>query len=75
MEAGATNFDTVKNFEDIDPRLREMLAKCETAEDILKLAKQEGIELTDEDLDAIAGAGAELSWTYVPSCSKAAEEG
>ncbi|MBP3892655.1 MAG: Nif11-like leader peptide family natural product precursor [Atopobiaceae bacterium] len=67
------NFESIKNFEDIDPKLREMLAKCETAEDILKLAKQEGVDLTDEDLDAISGGSVRASWTYVPKCRKSAE--
>ena len=38
----------------------EQIAKikaCESQEEILKLAKEEGIELTDEQLEAVSGGG------------------
>ena len=44
------------NFEDLkDPELQEKLKSAKTAEDILELAKEEGYELADEDLDSVSG--------------------
>ena len=40
---------------------KEQIAKvkaCKNQEEMLKLAKEEGIELTDEQLEAISGGGA-----------------
>lgn len=39
----------------------EQIAKireCKSQEELLKLAKEEGIELTDEQLEAVSGGGA-----------------
>ena len=43
-------FDELKN-----PELQEKLKACQTAEELLALAKAEGYELSDENLEAIAG--------------------
>ena len=45
------------NLEDLSPELQEKAKACKTVEDILTLAKDEGMELSDEELDAIAGGG------------------
>ena len=44
-------------FEDknISPELREKAAECKTTEELVALAKQEGYELSDEELEAISG--------------------
>ena len=42
-------------FEDLTPEQMEKAKACKTPEDILALAKEEGYELTDEELAAIAG--------------------
>ncbi|MBO7674913.1 MAG: Nif11-like leader peptide family natural product precursor [Atopobiaceae bacterium] len=42
-------------YEDLTDEQKELLDKCETPEDILKLAKQEGYSLSVEELDAING--------------------
>ena len=44
------NFDDLKN-----PELQEKLKACETPEDVFELIRSEGIDLTDEELQAISG--------------------
>lgn len=43
---------------DISPELAEKAKACKTPEELLALAKDEGIELTDAELNGIAGGGA-----------------
>ena len=43
------------NFEGLTEELKAKAKACETAEDILALAKDEGYELSDKGLEAIAG--------------------
>ena len=44
------------NFEDLqNPELQEKLKAAKTPEDILDLAREEGYELSDEQLDSVAG--------------------
>ena len=42
-------------LEDLTPELQERLKKCETPEELMGLVKEEGIELTEEQLEDIAG--------------------
>lgn len=44
-------------FKDLSPELQEKARACKTAEEIVALAKQEGYDLSDEELDALAGGG------------------
>ena len=44
-------------FEDLSPELKEKALACKTPDELLKLAKQEGIELTDAQLETISGGG------------------
>ncbi len=39
----------------LKPDVREKVKDCNTPEEMLALAKEEGIELTDEDLDMVSG--------------------
>ena len=39
----------------LSPELREKVKACKTPEEMLKLAKEEGYELSDEDLDGVTG--------------------
>ena len=45
------------NIEDLTPELKEKALACKTPEELLELAKQEGFDLSDEELQAIAGGG------------------
>ena len=52
---------------------KEQIAKakaCKNSEELLALAKQEGIELTEEQLNAISGGGCSLTLSIVecPYC-------
>ena len=42
-------------FEELPPELQEKAAACKTAEEIFALAKSEGIELSEEDLELVSG--------------------
>ena len=55
------------NFEDLkNPELQEKLKACKTPEELIALAKEDGIELTDDQLEAISGGGKWLGkcWAY-----------
>jgi len=43
------------NIENLAPEMQEKAKACKTAEELLTLAKEEGYELTDDDLEAVAG--------------------
>jgi len=43
------------NLEDLSPELQEKVKACTTPEELLALAKEQGHELSEEELDAIAG--------------------
>ncbi len=42
-------------LEDLSPELKEKALACKTPEDLLALAKEEGYELSDEELEAVSG--------------------
>ena len=70
MEAALS---TISSLDDLTPELREKLAQCKTPEDILALAKTEGIDMTDEQLDFISG-GINVNWTWKGApCPRSAE--
>lgn len=54
-----------KAFDLLNDEAKERLRACETPEDILAFAKAEGVELSDEDLEGIAGGVDWLSCTAV----------
>lgn len=50
-------------FENLkDPELQEKLKGCATAEELLALAKEEGIELTDEQVERVCGGVEWYEW-------------
>ena len=60
------------NFEDLkDPEFQEKLKSAATAEELVALAKSEGVELTDDQIEAIAG-GQQNLWeqTHPDDCAK-----
>ena len=42
-------------FEELSPELQEKVTACKTAEEVFALAKSEGIELSEEDLELVSG--------------------
>ncbi|ETP71359.1 Nitrogen fixation protein of unknown function [Lachnospiraceae bacterium JC7] len=48
------NIDNM-DFSHLDPELRAKAEKCESLEELVQLAKENGIELSDEQLDMITG--------------------
>ena len=42
-------------FNDLTPEQQEKARNCKTPEDVLAFAKEEGLELTDEQLEAVSG--------------------
>ena len=53
----ATSKEQAKKFEDLTPELQEKARNCKNNEELLELAKKEGIQLSDEELQQIAGGG------------------
>ena len=51
------------NFDDLSAETKAKLLKCKSPEDILELAKSEGIDLTDEQIEGISGGG---TWDSEP---------
>ena len=47
------------DFDDLTPEMQEKARACKTPEDVLALAKEGGIELTDEQLEAVSGGWGE----------------
>lgn len=43
------------NFENLSPELKAKAEACQTTEELLELASVEGVELSDEQLEAISG--------------------
>ena len=53
------------NYENLSPEQQEKAKSCKTAEDVLKLAKEAGYELSDDELESISGGG----WDCPVLCS------
>lgn len=43
------------NFDELSQELKDRLKACETPEEVLALAKEQGVELSEDDLDQVAG--------------------
>ena len=55
------------SIEDFTPEQVEMAKACKTAEELFDLAKQEGVELTDEQLDQVSGG---VNWGITDNLEK-----
>lgn len=55
-------------FEDLTPELQEKVVACKSNEELFELAKAEGMELGEEELEAIS-AGMVSGWS-IPGCPK-----
>ena len=42
-------------YSDLTPEQKKRVAECRTPEELFELAKEEGMEIPDEELDGIAG--------------------
>mgnify|MGYP002626667600 CR=1 FL=1 len=66
----ATNERGMKvKFEDLSIELQEKAKACNTSEEILALAKEEGYELPDEGLDAVSGGVRGGVWVAQDNCN------
>ena len=54
------------NFADLTPEQQEKARACKTPEELLALAQEEGIQLSDNDLEAVAGG---VSWDCISDCN------
>ena len=48
-------------YEGLSDDLKKKVAECRTTEELITLMKTEGIELTDDQLDAISGG---FDWSF-----------
>lgn len=51
------------NFEELTPEQKEKVRSCKTADELIALAEAEGVELSDAELDSIAGGKEWYEWT------------
>lgn len=53
------------NFEDLTPEQKEKARACKNQEEILALVREEGYELSADELEAVSGG---VSWDCVSDC-------
>ena len=57
------------NFEDLkNPELQEKLKAAKTADELVALVKEEGVELSDEQLEAMSGGEEWYEMKQGPHC-------
>lgn len=61
-------------IENMSTEQLEKAKACQTAEEILEFVKEEGFELSAEQLDAIAGGDGGTSWNYYTPCPRCGSE-
>lgn len=52
-------------FEELSPEMQEKAKACKTPEDIIALAREEGYNLSEDELEAISGG---VSWDCISDC-------
>ena len=58
-------------LDELSPELKEKVLACKTPDELMALAKEEGHELSSEELEAISGGG----WSCWDVCSSYEECG
>ena len=58
------------NFEDLTPEQKEKALACKTPDELLELAKEEGYDLTEEQLQSVSGGSWGDCSGYVDYCPK-----
>ena len=53
------------DLDKLSPELKEKARSCESADELIKLANEAGVDLTDEELDSISGG---VNWNCVARC-------
>ncbi len=56
------------NLNDLSPELKAKARECKNADELVKLAEAEGMEISDEELEGISGG---FEWgcsDYEPNC-------
>ena len=54
------------DFNDLTAEQRERARACKSTEELVALAQEEGIDISDEELDAVSGG-----WATIHSCPSA----
>jgi len=57
------------DYSNISPELREKAKACESVDELIELAKEESIELSDEQLEHITGGSSWNSGCYLSRSS------
>lgn len=53
------------DFSELTPEQQEKAKACQTPEELLALAREEGIELSDAELEDVAGGGFwDVDWSW-----------
>ena len=60
-------------FDDLTEEQMERARECKTPEDLVKLAEEEDLDLSDEQLEAISG-GDTSAWSEMTGCDSLAAE-
>lgn len=53
------------DLDKLSPELQDKARLCKSADELIKLADEAGVELTDEELETISGG---VNWTCVARC-------
>ena len=62
------------NYNDLSTEQKEKVFACRTADDYIALAKAEGCELSDEEVEQVVGGGLWFPEVTCPKCGAPAEK-